>query len=98
MIQIAILAVLVLIAFILAPWLIAVVVAAAVTYGAALVVAGLIACAAIPIILAWVLYKDSRRRKGTEAAPLEGPRKPCPGCQSEISVTTTMCPACKAAA
>lgn len=95
MVQIAILAVLVLIAFILAPWLIAVVVAAAVTYGAALVVAGLIACAAIPVILVWVLYKDSRRRKGAQAAPLEGPRKACPGCQSEIPAGAAMCQACK---
>lgn len=95
MIQIAILVVLVLIAFILAPWLIALVAAAAVAYGAALVAAGLIACVSIPVILAWTLYKDSRRRKAAEAAPLEGPRKACPGCQSEMSASAVMCPACK---
>lgn len=95
MIQVGILCVLVLIAVLIAPWLMLVGAAGIALYGAALVVAAATFVVVGTIVLAWVIVRGIRRRRGDLPDQIRGARKSCPHCQVEMAATATYCRNCK---
>ena len=93
--QIAILAVLVFIAIVLAPWLLAVIAAGVAAFGVFLVAAFGVAVAITIWSVIWLGVKEATKRKG-EPPPIEGARKVCASCQAEMSVHAGRCPSCGA--
>lgn len=91
--QFAILAVLILIAVILAPWLIGVAAALAAAYGVYVVVLAALAIIATPIIIAWAVM--TQRRPATEPPPIIGNRVVCRHCQSEMPDNIAFCQNCR---
>lgn len=90
--QVAILGVLVIIALVLAPWLIGVAVALVAAYGVFIVIAGGLALLAGLIAVVWVVMAD---RKPTEAPPITGARTSCTHCQAEIPASLIYCDNCR---
>ena len=84
--HIAILVVLIIIAVILAPWLIGVAIGLAALYGIWLVVAG---AAGVVIFLGAVIYV------GLTGAGVSK-RQTCPSCQANLTENVAICPACNA--
>lgn len=95
--QFAILAVLVLIAVLIAPWLLAVLAAAAAVYGVFLIGASVIAVILGIVALLWVLIFQKSSRDD-EAPPIVGSRKVCSSCQAEMPAAASKCPNCGAIA
>ena len=90
--QLAILLVLILIAVLIAPWLIGVAIAAAALYGTYLVAAAVIASAAIVVAVAWVLITGNSRQEKPEE--IHGERKACKYCQVEMAASASRCGSC----
>lgn len=90
--QLAILIVLILIAVLIAPWLIGVAIAAAAVYGVYLVAAAVLAGVAFVIAIIWVLITDKGRREKPEE--ILGERKACKCCQVEMAASATQCKNC----
>jgi hypothetical protein len=89
--QVAILAVLILIAVILAPWLIGVVVALAAAYGVYIVALGVLAAVALPLIWLWI----AMIQKKNEGPPITtGQKVPCKNCQAEMPDYIVFCHNC----
>jgi hypothetical protein len=90
--QLAILLVLILIAVLIAPWLLGVIVVVAAAYGVYLVALGAAAFVGIIAGIAWVLLKNHQQRD----KPLEivGDRRSCRNCQCEMPVSQTICSNC----
>lgn len=91
--QVAILIVLVVIAVILAPWLLALLAAGIAAFGVFLVAAFGVAVAITLGVAIWLVAKEVTKRKG-EPAPIEGARKVCVSCQAEMPVRSSRCPSC----
>lgn len=95
--QLAILCVLVLIAIILAPWLVGLVVAAAVgataAYGVYLVALGAILAVVLVAATIWALITFGSREQ--EAPPIAGERAQCPFCQAETPARKPFCDNCQ---
>ncbi|MDX1597429.1 MAG: hypothetical protein R3295_02095 [Marinobacter sp.] len=90
--QLAILAVLILIAVILAPWLIGVAVALVAAYGLYVVTLGVLAALALPLIWAWVAMTQ---KKETQDPPLStGARVACKHCQADMPDFIVFCHNC----
>lgn len=97
MVQILILAVLVIIALLLAPWLIGVALAAVALYGIYVVIAAAITGLILTIGFVWFLLTSiNRKSPGEETAPIVGGRVSCPSCQAEISDRLVVCDNCGA--
>jgi ribosomal protein L40E len=90
--QLAILLVLILIAVLIAPWLIGVVIAAAAVYGVYLVAAFAIAGIAIVVVVIWALITEKNRKEKPEE--IHGERKACMYCQAEMAASATRCKNC----
>lgn len=90
--QLAILIVLILIAVLIAPWLIGVAIAAAAIYGVYLVAAATLAGMAVVVAVAWVLITEKSRQE--EPEEISGERKVCKYCQAEMMVSSTQCRNC----
>lgn len=94
--QVAILIVLVLIAVIIAPWLIGVAIAAVAVYGiylvAAAALAGVAFVIAFVIAVVWVLATEKGRRERPEE--IQGERKACKYCQVEMAASAIRCKNC----
>lgn len=96
MIQIAILVVLILIAIILAPWLIGVIAMAAAAYGAWVVGLGIAAGVGVVLGIGWGLVSAVQRKDpGKEAPPIVGERIICPHCQAEVPAHLMRCDNCR---
>lgn len=95
MVQIAILCVLVVIAVLLAPWLLAVIATAVALYGIYLVAAAAVFAVVFVVALMWFLFTGSRRRDAPQH--INGDRKACRQCQVEIAATARRCSNCGAA-
>jgi len=89
--QIAIFVVLVIIALVLAPWLIGVAAALVAAYGVIIVVLGGIAILSGIAVVLWVVMTD---REPAESPPLVGARTSCRYCQAEISSSLAFCDNC----
>jgi len=98
MVQILILVVLIIIAVILAPWLIGVAVALAALYGLHLVIfGGLIAVVvAVASCLFFISAVRDSNNADKEAAPITGGRMACRSCQAEVSDRRSTCDNCGA--
>lgn len=98
MVQILILAVLVIIAVVLAPWLIGVAAALAALYGVYVVIFG--GLVAVVVAVASCLFFISAARDSKEAnkkvAPITGGRVVCKNCQAEVSDRRSTCDNCGA--
>lgn len=90
--QVAILIVLVLIAVIIAPWLIGVAITAVAVYGIYLVAAAALAGVAFVIAVVWVLATEKGRREKPEE--IQGERKACKYCQVEMAASAIRCKNC----
>lgn len=90
--QLAILLVLILIAVLIAPWLIGVAIAAAAVYGVYLVAAAALAGIAFVVAVIWVLFTEKGRKEKPEE--IHGERKACKYCQVEMAVSATHCKNC----
>ena len=90
--QLAILIVLILIAVLIAPWLIGVAIAAAAIYGVYLVAAAALAGVAVVVAVAWALITESSRREKPEE--IHGERKACKYCQVEMAASANQCSNC----
>jgi len=90
--QLAILLALVLIAVLIAPWLIGVTVAAAVVYGVYLVTAAALSVLALVVAVVWALITEKKRKDRPEE--IHGERKACKYCQAEMAATATKCKNC----
>lgn len=88
----AILIVLILIAVLIAPWLIGVAVAAVAVYGIYLTAVAVLAGLAFVIAVAWVLVTEKSRRDKPEE--IHGERKACKHCQVEMPAATVQCKNC----
>lgn len=88
----AILAVLILIAVLIAPWLVGLVVAAAAIYGVYLVIVGGIAALCAIAIIVWALFKG--HSKNDKPHEIHGGRKACKNCQCEMSIAESLCHNC----
>lgn len=95
MIQIAMLVVLIVIALILAPWLLAIIAAGIAAYGVYLIAVALVFLISFVAVLAWLLV---RHFAGRDRSPVEikGPRKPCSSCSVEMPAAARRCPGCGA--
>lgn len=96
MIHILILVVLVVIAVILAPWLLGLAAVAIAAYGVWL--AGIAIAVAIGAVigLAWAIVSAIRHASpGTEAPPITGERAACPHCQAEVPAQLSRCDNCR---
>lgn len=94
--QAAILIVLIVIAVILAPWLLAIVAAGVAAFGVILMAALGVAVACALGVAIWALAKGVTRQKDAEAPPIVGARKVCRSCQAEMPAGDIICPNCKA--
>lgn len=97
MIQVAILVVLIIIALLIAPWLILAVATAAALYGVYLVAVAVIfilACVAAACWFIGALFFRKRDRP----EEIMGPRKSCPSCSVELPAHETYCRSCGSAA
>lgn len=98
MVQILILVVLVIIAVVLAPWLIGVAAALAALYGLYVVIFG--GLMAVVVAVASCLFVISMVRDSSEAkkesAPITGGRVACRSCQAEVSDRRSTCDNCGA--
>ena len=92
--QIAILVVLVVIAVVLAPWLLAILAAAVAIYGIGLIVT--IAAVLVLAVAAGVWVAVSRTAKKKRPEEIRGPRKACVACQVEIPADSVRCRNCGA--
>ncbi|WP_417500574.1 hypothetical protein [Marinobacter sp.] len=90
--QLAILAVLILIAVILAPWLIGVAVALVAAYGLYVVAVGALVALALPVIFLWVSF--TQKKDSSEPPPITGKRVPCRHCQAEMPDYIVFCHNC----
>lgn len=96
MVQILILVVLVIIAVILAPWLLGVALALAAVYGLHLVIFGGLMALVVAVGSVWMLVSAVSNSKAAnqEAAPIAGGRVVCRSCQAEVSDRRTTCDNC----
>lgn len=90
--QLAILAVLVLIAVILAPWLIGVAATLIAAYGVYVVAIGALALIALPLIWIWVAM--TQKKEEQEPPPITGARVVCKNCQAEMPDYIVFCDNC----
>lgn len=90
--QIAILAALILIAVIMAPWLIGVAAALAAAYGAYVIAIGVIAALMLPAIYLWIAVTN--RANAPKPVPKSGGIKVCRHCQSEMPDYIVFCHNC----
>lgn len=90
--QLAILLVLILIAVLIAPWLIGVAVAVIAVYGIYIVGAAALAGVAFVLVVIWVLITDKGRSEKPEE--IHGERKACLHCQAEMAVSAVYCKNC----
>lgn len=95
MIHILILIVLLIIAVIIAPWLIGVAMAAAALYGVYVVIFAALMALALVVGAVWGIVSSMRNNK-QEAAPITGGRVACKNCQAEVSDRLTHCDNCHA--
>ena len=93
--RLAILLVLILIAVLIAPWLIGVAIAAVAVYGAYLVGAAALAGVAFVIVVIWVLITEKGRSEKPEE--IHGERKACKYCQVEMATSAAHCKNCNQA-
>lgn len=93
--QVAILVVLIVIAVILAPWLLGLIAAGVAAFGVLLVAAFGVAIAISLGVAIWLVAKEITKRKG-EPPPIKGVRKVCASCQAEMPVSSVRCPSCGA--
>lgn len=95
MIQVAILAVLLLIAIILAPWLLGVLAMAVAAYGVWVAGIGIaVAIGAVAGIVWGVVSALRRQDPGKEAPPITGERVACRHCQAEVPAHLMRCDNC----
>lgn len=92
--HLAILLVLILIAVLIAPWLIGVAIAAAAIYGVYLVIAAAFAAVAIVIGVIWALISVTVKNQREKPEVIHGERKACPFCQCEMPVNAFICKNC----
>lgn len=90
--QLAILIVLILIAVLIAPWLIGVAIAATAIYGVYLVAVASIAGVAMVVAVIWVLVSGHTRQEKPEE--ILGERKSCKYCQVEMAASASRCKNC----
>lgn len=90
--QLAIFIVLILIAVLIAPWLIGVAVAAAAAYGIYLITAAALTGVVFVIAVIWLLATVKSRREGPEE--IHGERKACKHCQVEMPASAIQCKNC----
>lgn len=90
--QVAILIILILIAVLIAPWLIGVAFAAAAIYGVYLVAAAAIAGVATVVAVIWFLISGYPRQEKPEE--IHGERKACMYCQIEMAASASQCSNC----
>jgi membrane protein implicated in regulation of membrane protease activity len=90
--QVAILIVLILIAVLIAPWLIGVAIAAAAAYGIYLTAAAALTGVAFVVAVIWVLATSRGRRDKPEE--IHGERKACKHCQVEMPASAIQCKNC----
>jgi len=98
MVQILILVVLIIIAVILAPWLIGVAAALAALYGLHIVIFGSLMAIVVAVASCLFLISAVRDSKeaNKEAAPITGGRVACKSCQAEVSDQRSTCDNCGA--
>lgn len=93
--QLAILLVLILIAVLIAPWLLGVIAIAVSLYGTYIVIGAVITAAVLIATLVWFFFTsalEGRRREKPEI--IIGERKACRVCQSEMAASATKCQNC----
>lgn len=93
MLQVAILCVLILIAILIAPWLIGVIAALAAAYGLYMVVLFSICALLVILVTIWVFMTYPNRKEKPEPE-LIGTRKVCAECQAENGENSTKCANC----
>lgn len=95
MIHVLILIVLVIIAVMLAPWLLGLLAVAAAAYGVWVAGIGIAAAIGGAIGIVWGIASAMRQKEpGQEAQPIIGERTACPSCQAEVSARLSLCDNC----
>lgn len=95
MVQIAILCVLILIAILIAPWLINAVLAILALSGVAVFAIGLIVLIGVVLGTVWTLMNIDWKRKDLPEV-IKGERKSCVNCQFEMPIADRRCRSCGA--
>lgn len=90
----AILLVLILIAVLIAPWLLGAAAVAAALYGTYLVIAAMIAAALCILIIPFYFFVTVRSKRGNKPKLIPGKRKSCKFCQVEMPVSAKKCENC----